>query len=225
MPVPTSKNHKPLRPKSRLNTEDTRSTLIRAAQKHFGANGYKAASVHEIARDAKLNVSLVNYHFGGKEGLFKACFKQAGLARLEIAERILVTEPSSIEEVRIRLGLFVDEMLIDSMRNPEIFAIIQRELTAEFDILGDVFRTTFFRTFKLLSAFFTKAKEKKILATWVDPNLSAVQLIGSIMHIIRSDEIRAKIFKKSIDDPNVRATTRDYLVKTTLEGIWNQGRK
>lgn len=206
----------------REESTDSRGLLIMAAQKHFGLHGYKASSVHDIARDAGLNVSLVNYHFGGKEGLFRECFAEAGLARLEIAERLLNNKPSSLDEVRVRLSLFIDEILVDGIKNPQVFSIIQRELSTEFEILGDTFKKTFLRTFELLVNFLEAARDSGFLARWTDPNLTAVHLIGSVMHTVRSDEIRSKIFKKSITDQSVRASTRDYLVRIFLEGISNR---
>lgn len=203
-------------------SSDSRSTLLSSAQKLFGQNGYKATSVHDIARDADLNVSLVSYHFGGKEGLFRECFAQAGLHRLEMAERILNCKPGSLDEVRIRLSMFIDEIMLDGIRNPEVFSIIQRELTAEFDILGDTFKSTFLKTFELLTNFLATAKDRGILSPWTDPNLTAVHLIGSAMHTIRTDEIRSKFFKKSIRDQSVRALTRDYLIRIFLEGVTNR---
>lgn len=164
----------------------------------------------------------MNYHFGGKEALFRECFAQAGLARMEVAERILNSKPTSLDEVKVRLSLFIDEMLMDGIKNPEVFSIIQRELSAEFDILGDTFRKTFLKTFELLSKFLGAAKESGILAKWTDPNLTAVHLIGAVMHTIRTEEIRTKIFKKSITDQTVRINTRDYLVRIFLEGISNR---
>lgn len=222
MPITRQKrqqNAKTVATKFKPESTNSRSILIEVAQKHFGLHGYQAASVHDMARDANLNVSLVSYHFGGKKGLFRECFAEAGLARLEMAERILMTTPSSIDEVRVRLSMFIDEMLLDAIKNPEIFSIINRELSAEFDILGDVFQKTFFRTFELLSKFIGMAKDAKFLAVWVDPNLTAVHLIGSIMHTIRTDQIRSRIFRKSITDPAIRAATRDYLLRIFLEGI------
>lgn len=211
-----------VRTKSRVDSSNSRTLLITSAQAHFGLHGYKAASVHDIARDAGLNVSLVNYHFGSKEGLFRECFAEAGLARLEIAERILNNKPTSLDEVKVRLSLFIDEMLLDGVKNPEVFSIIQRELSAEFDILGETFRKTFFKTFELLSRFLGCARDSGILAQWTDPNLTAVHLIGTIVHTIRTDEIRTRIFKKSLTDQAVRTNTRDYLVRILLEGLTNR---
>ena len=217
----TVRRQKRSRPKAPDAAKDTRTSLMSAALKHFSAHGFEAASVHDIARDADCNVSLVSYHFGGKQGLLQACFKQAGLDRLEIAERVLSSAPTSMDEVRVRLSMFVDEMLIDGVKNPEICSILHRDLTSEFELLGDVFKTTFLRTFQLLADFLSKAKDRQLLAPWLDVNLSAVQLAGSVIHVLRTDDIRRKLFKKSITDADVRAMTRDHIIRTHLEGLLN----
>ena len=48
---------------------DTRSALIDAAEHVFARDGFEAASLREIMRDAGANPAAVHYHFGGKAGL------------------------------------------------------------------------------------------------------------------------------------------------------------
>jgi len=49
----------------------TRDRLLRAATARFAEHGYHNVSVREICRDARANVAAVNYHFGGKLGLYR----------------------------------------------------------------------------------------------------------------------------------------------------------
>jgi AcrR family transcriptional regulator len=222
MPSETSPTRKPKRAaKTKVSAaaQETRIALMLAAQKHFSEAGFKAASVHDIARDAGVNVSLVSYHFGSKEGLFKSCLERAGIDRLEIAQRILDCEPTSIEEIKIRLEMFIDEMLLDGVKNPEICAILHRDLHSEFHLIEDIFKKTFLKTFELLAAFLTAAKKKRILDTWVDPDLSAVHIMGAVIHTLKTDPIRAKLFNESINNSSTRIYTRDYIIRTHLEGM------
>jgi AcrR family transcriptional regulator len=50
-------------------TYTARERLILSAERLFAEKGYEGVSVREIADDAKANLSLVSYYFGGKEGL------------------------------------------------------------------------------------------------------------------------------------------------------------
>ena len=50
----------------------TPSRILAAAGDIFGTYGFKAATIRRIAREANANVAAINYHFGGKDGLFSA---------------------------------------------------------------------------------------------------------------------------------------------------------
>ncbi|MEV6906560.1 TetR family transcriptional regulator [Amycolatopsis sp. NPDC051071] len=52
--------------------ERTKAQLLDAAKAEFGAKGYAAARVSEIAAKAGVNKQLISYYFGGKEGLYNA---------------------------------------------------------------------------------------------------------------------------------------------------------
>ncbi|ONF66354.1 TetR/AcrR family transcriptional regulator [Amycolatopsis keratiniphila] len=52
--------------------ERTKAQLLEAAKAEFGAKGYAAARVSEIAAKAGVNKQLISYYFGGKEGLYNA---------------------------------------------------------------------------------------------------------------------------------------------------------
>jgi AcrR family transcriptional regulator len=49
-----------------------REQLIAHGTRIFAAKGYAAASTREICQAAGANVAAINYHFGGKEGLYRA---------------------------------------------------------------------------------------------------------------------------------------------------------
>lgn len=213
------KNPKKNSHKSSQAAGETRAALLDAGQKQFCERGFTAASVHDIAREAGVNVSLISYHFGNKEGLFKACLERVGTDRLSVAQRVLAQKPESIDEVRVRLGMFIDEMLLDGIQNPETFAILYRDLHAEFYLIEDIFKKTFLRAFELLTEFLTVARDRGLLASWVDPRMSAVQIIGAVVHVFRTDSLRQKLFNETIRTPELQAHTRDYIIKSTLEGL------
>jgi AcrR family transcriptional regulator len=53
-----------------LDITRTHDALIKAGGELFAAHGFDAVSVRQISTQAHANVAAVNYHFGGKQGLY-----------------------------------------------------------------------------------------------------------------------------------------------------------
>lgn len=51
--------------------ERTKARILEAAKAEFGAKGFAAARVGDIADRAGINKQLISYYFGGKEGLYE----------------------------------------------------------------------------------------------------------------------------------------------------------
>jgi AcrR family transcriptional regulator len=57
--------------------EATRAAIIAAAEDHFGAKGFAAATIDEIAAAAGVAKGAVYHHFPNKEAVFEAVFQKA----------------------------------------------------------------------------------------------------------------------------------------------------
>lgn len=69
-----------------VKSHDTRENLLASATEVFVKKGFSGARVDEIARRAKANKAMIYYHFGSKEGLYKAVLlKYIGGLHEEIA--------------------------------------------------------------------------------------------------------------------------------------------
>jgi AcrR family transcriptional regulator len=53
----------------------TRDTILAAARERFAEQGYDRVRMRDVAADAGVDVALVNYHFGSKDGLFGAALE------------------------------------------------------------------------------------------------------------------------------------------------------
>ncbi len=59
------------------NAEATRAAILAAGKIHFGRSGYEGAYLRDIAAEAGVDAALINRYFGGKQGLFNACLRDA----------------------------------------------------------------------------------------------------------------------------------------------------
>lgn len=58
-------------------SELTRQALIEAATTVFAEKGFEGGSVRLITQKAEANQAAINYHFGGKEGLYREVLRRA----------------------------------------------------------------------------------------------------------------------------------------------------
>jgi AcrR family transcriptional regulator len=61
----------------------TRDKIIKAASRAFARDGYEGASIRAIVAEADVNQAAINYHFGSKEGLYRAVLQAALLALMK----------------------------------------------------------------------------------------------------------------------------------------------
>ncbi len=74
---------------------DTRAALIEAALDLFGQDGYAAVSTRALADRAGANLAAIQYHFGGKDALYRAVIDhliEVFPSRLDFAESLLAEQ-------------------------------------------------------------------------------------------------------------------------------------
>jgi AcrR family transcriptional regulator len=75
--------------------EETRARIITTALRVFGEEGFNKASTRQIATDAGVNPPALQYYFGGKEGLHRAC------AQFIIDRVMTIVSPALLEARQI----------------------------------------------------------------------------------------------------------------------------
>jgi AcrR family transcriptional regulator len=53
-----------------MEKQDKKTCILLAAEKLFSELGYEGTSTRQIAREAGANMSMINYYFGSKDGVF-----------------------------------------------------------------------------------------------------------------------------------------------------------
>jgi len=92
---------------------ETRARLLDAAARLFAERGYARVTVRDICKKARANVAAVNYHFGGKDGLYRAVMRHAMetmQATTEAASEAGRGLPAA-ERIRAYVSVFADRLL------------------------------------------------------------------------------------------------------------------
>ena len=92
---------------------ETRARLLDAAARLFAERGFARVTVRDICNKAKANVAAVNYHFGGKDGLYQAVMRMAMetmQATTEAARAAGQNRPAD-ERLRAYVGVLAERLL------------------------------------------------------------------------------------------------------------------
>lgn len=186
--------------KENTSPESTRDHILEEARKHFSEKGYEGASVREICCGAAVNVSAIKYHFGGKEGLYRECFKIYGESRLNSASKIL-TKANSVEELKLRLKLFCEDFIQEGLKSMHTTKMICREIETENPLIADIFEETFLKVYATLVDVIEDAKNKALIRNDIDSTVLASIFFHGLTTSIRFDHVGEKYFQKTLRNP------------------------
>ena len=205
-------------------TQQAAQALLHAGKELFAARGFDGATVKDIADRASVNVSLVSYYFGGKEGLYREVLESFGRKRLAISERLLATtslsdgSTESHDNQQLRLRLFVEDFLECHLRDPEICTILQRDLETEHPDCMAVFMSTFMVSYRNLEEFIRAMQSRGMIREGADAEFLAFSIFSSLMNGIRLDALRLKLSGQTLTDPAFRKHFTDQLIEQFFKG-------
>lgn len=102
-------------PRRRLEPDARRAELLGAARRQFGARGYGAVSLTDIAAEAGVARALVSHYFGSKRQLYLEVVRQMMVVPATVFETL---PPVTAEE---RLAICVDRWLDVVERNRDMW--------------------------------------------------------------------------------------------------------
>jgi AcrR family transcriptional regulator len=124
----------------RPGSPDTRERIREAARVRFLADGYQAVSLRAIAAEAGVDVALVSYYFGSKQGLFAATMALP-MNPADIFQEVLKGDLKSLPERGLRALLAVWDaaetggplrtMAVTAVSNPEVTRLLREVISRE----------------------------------------------------------------------------------------------
>lgn len=104
---------------------DKRTSILQAAEKLFASQGYEGTSTRQIATEAGANMSMINYYFGSKEGVFMEIISNR-IQGLRIALNSI--EGENITQLD-KLKMVVDQYARRILHNIPFHKMMHRELS------------------------------------------------------------------------------------------------
>lgn len=98
--------------------------ILNIAMQLFAEKGYSATSVREIANKANVNLSMISYYFGGKEGLLNAIVASKSDQLKIRMEKMQKEDWISAEE---KIAVLVEELVDRFWANRVMYRVINHE--------------------------------------------------------------------------------------------------
>ena len=154
---------------------DSRSRILAAATPMFARHGLNGVSVRSLASAAKVNLSMISYYFGGKEGLYAEILKEQfeGFRYIDdIAKRDL----PPLEKCEMYLRGTIRRY----RENPYLLRYYVSELTNPTPCFKTIVRPTVQRVLKVLRETIEKGISRGRLRKTLSPADGTLALAGMI---------------------------------------------
>lgn len=154
---------------------DCRETLLTVATPLFAEKGFNGVSVREIAGYAGVNVSMISYYFGGKEGLYAAVLTR----QFTVLKRVEEIQQMEIDPLK-KFELYVRGTISRYRKNPYLLRFYTSELTNPTPCFETVVKPAIQGVVKILQETFTDGLSHHQFRDGLDPTDTALALAGMI---------------------------------------------
>lgn len=195
------------------NAAATRMRILLAAEGEFADHGFDGASVRQIALRADVPVALINYHYGSKEGLYRAIFEMR--APMIIDQRIAGLRLAEMEPDQERkVEMIVKAVLVPNlhMRSTEKNSSYARILAREVSDPKSHHRKVVAEFFDPIAYKVTEALHKAMPDRTIEEIHWGYQAMLGVMVYTMADTGRISRLSGGRCDPEDEMTTSTHLV-------------
>ena len=154
---------------------DCRENIIAAAVPLFAAKGLNGVSVRELASAAGVNLSMISYYFGGKEGLYAAVLtgQFAILGKLEEIEQLEIDTLQKFE-------LYVRATVSRYRKSPYLLRFYTSELTNPTACFETIVKPAIKKVVQMLLDTFTDGLSHEKFRDGLNPADTVLALAGMV---------------------------------------------
>ncbi len=207
---------------SKKNKDSSRYCLLKSAAKLFCQHGLEKTSTRDIAQESKVNISMISYHFGGKEGLYKQVLmdfaKKIEAGSTEILESFAGLEMTK-DSFKKEMTAIIDHMIQTRIKNPEICTMLSRDKIEGMPLSQEIHEQIFYPLVLKFLNLITRAQEKKIIRTDINPTLFFILMTEGIFGFFEVAACKTKLADNYIGLVDEPENLRNQIVKIYLEGI------
>jgi len=203
--------------------DDARVKILKEAARLFAQGGFAATSTREIAKATGLNVSLISYYFGGKEGLYRAVIEdfatkvRTGMDSL--IDEINQNQNFTVVELEQFLGKLVDRFLSIHWDSPEIVRIMLREKASGMPFAKEIHANVFDKVASKVADIIRLAQGKGFVRKDLNPKLFLALFAESVNGFLAMQTIGIELDEECRQFFADKEQFKEQTLKIFLRGI------
>lgn len=197
------------------------SRLKEAAALLFAERGLDGVSTRDIAKSAGLNISLISYYFGGKEGLYKAVITDFAMKTYgEFNNTMAGFDPQNFDKKIFsqKMKKIIGAIVHNKMNSPFIAKILQREMLSGLPYSKDIYENIFKEMAEKIVGLLVTAQKKGILRSDIHAHLLFISLIHSVDSYLVANQCVTDFMRFCPKLPEESSVYADHLYKIFIEG-------
>lgn len=199
-----------------------RGRLIEVARGLFAEKGLEGTSTRDIAKAANLNVSLISYYFGGKEGLYKAVlteFASTAMRRMDVLFNSLDLEILNKNSFKAALRTLITGIITHKINNREINVLIQREVMTGLPYAKEVFENTFVKILERVVGIYQTGQAKGLVKKELNPYIIFLSMVHSADMFMQMGSCRTPVSDKCPEIPSQLDQYIEQVYMLYVEGV------
>lgn len=193
--------------KKAKDSEATRAALISHGMQLFAKQGFDGTSLEQVARAAKVNKAMVNYHFGSKEGLYEEILIQILRPVGEHLRDLAARDRPADELLREFLGGFASL----AITYPAFPPMVLREVVAGGARLEERVLPYFLAIFGSVRRIIDRGTREGRFRE-VNPLLAHLTLVGALMFFFSTTEARLRFAARPAGKEIKPPTGEDFVL-------------
>ncbi|WP_242919509.1 TetR/AcrR family transcriptional regulator [Pontibacter liquoris] len=185
-----------------MSKEDKKEHILDTAEKVFAEFGYEGASTRFLASQAGVNMAMINYYFGSKDGLLQAVLQRRIVSMRNLLEEVKGMLLPAGEKLMRALEVYVNRISTNNC----FHRIIHREISLnQRSELSDKISDNVFMNVQTFRDIIREGVQNGAFRK-VDVEMTVANIMGTIYYIINSRAVSARLLNIDFQQPEVMET-------------------
>ena len=165
----------------KIEITDKREQLLKAASKLFAEKGFEAVSTRDLAKEADVNMAMIAYYFGSKDGLFKAIIEERFPKTASRLRAIQKENGNAWDKISTVIDFYIERIT----ESGSFHKIVLRELSLEQrPEHRELILSGIEQNWKVIKTYIEEGQETGLFKADIDPEFTLASLFGTLFQLI-----------------------------------------